>query len=157
MNIRKRLFDRYSSKVMSGSISNYVPLPVIVVVAICITGIWFAIGYPRLFPLLTGLIGWAIMVISINGECYVAVKLMIRPIDDEIQFFIYKDKSDIEYRCKAIVNLLYMRQHRTAPLRGTIIEDKTYPYIEDFHSYLNEPYYMLKRNKILPEEFWVQK
>ena len=157
MNIRKRLFDRYSSKVMSGAISNYVPLSVIIIIAIGIMGIWFAIGYPRLRPLLTGLISWAVMVISINGECYIAVKLMIRPIDDEIHFFIYEDTSDIEYRCKAIVNLLYMRQHRTAPLRGTIIEDKTYPYIDNFHSYLNEPQCMLKQSDILPKEFWVQK
>lgn len=160
MNIKKRLYNKYSSKALSGSLA-YIRLHVIVIVSlgiitgVCLTSL--ATGYPRFLHLCIGLIGWAIVVIMINGECFIAVKLMIKPIDNEIRFLIYKDTSDIEYRCKAVTNLLYMRQHRVMTLRGTIFNDKTYPYIKDFKSYLNEPYYMLKRNHILPEEFWVQK
>lgn len=97
------------------------------------------------------------MVAIVNGECILAVKLMVRPIDDEIRFLTYESTEPVQYRCKLLVNLLYMRQHRAKPLVGTIFEDKTYTRTDDFKSYFNEPYYMVKRSIKLPDEFWEQK
>lgn len=157
MSIRKSLARHFENELLSKGSISYIPATMIIMMYTLIFSIWWFVGYPYEWILASGLLGWTLMITVVNGECILAVKLMVRPIDDEIYFLTYISTDHVQYRCKLLVNLLYMRQHRTKPLVGTTFEDKTYTRIDDFKSYFNEPYYMVKRSIKLPDEFWEQK
>lgn len=115
--------------------------------------IHYLIGEPR-WVLYSAIIGFTVICLRYNIHAVITFKRILKPIDDELEYLYYYDKSTVTHRAKVVIELLYVRQHRTRMMKGTMFEDKKYPYIDNF-DLLKCLDYRLKG--IVPNEFWVQK
>ena len=113
----------------------------------------FAIKAP-VWVLISAITGTTVMCLSYNIHAVCTFKSILKPIDDELGYLYYYDKSTVTHRAKVVIELLYVRQERAKIMRGAMFEDKKYPHIDNFNLLKCLDY---KLKGIVPDEFWVQK